>query len=224
MKPSQRWALFGFILLVFLFLGLVFWQFVFYNILQPVSLVIWLLLRICVLSIGQQYYWVILIFVAMVFLVRLLPRGQMEMQPDEIEIASETLTSINTWRRMYIPGDDLESDDRIIRREFARMLAVLYATRLHTEPDFKLYDALRRGDIPLPAHIHDLAFFEVPPPQKSSLRRSIQSMRNIPHKWIRRWTGQEKAEHYRMIEEMLSYFESSLEMNNDHENSPFHQN
>lgn len=224
MKINQRWAIFGYILLIFLFLGLVFWPFVYNNILQPFALVIWFLLRIFILSIGQQYYWVLLIFLVLAFVFRLLPHIHLETQPENVEIISETLNSIHTWRRMYIPGDDPESDDRAIRREFARMLTTLHATKLHTQPDFKFYDAIRRGDIPVPDVIHRLAFFEDPPPQKPSVRRFFQSIQHSLRKWLRRWTGQEKAEHYRMIDEMLSYLESSLEMNNDHERNIFHEN
>ena len=32
---------------------------------------------------------------------------------------------------------------------------------------------------------------------------------------MRRWTGQETAEHYRMIDEVLSFMETSMEMKND---------
>ena len=32
---------------------------------------------------------------------------------------------------------------------------------------------------------------------------------------MRRWTGQETAEHYRMIDETLSFIEKSMEMKND---------
>ena len=59
---------------VILFVGVLFWPFILTNIINPTALVVWLLLRLLVLSIHQKYYWTAIIFVVLVFLYRLLPQ------------------------------------------------------------------------------------------------------------------------------------------------------
>ena len=71
------------------------------------------------------------------------------------------------------------------------------------------------ASFPCPEHIHTFLFPDEPEKSKRSLEKLIQSIRTAPRKWIRRWTGQETAEHYRMIDEVLSFMETSLEMKND---------
>lgn len=74
MNSSRRLTLIGFLLLLTLFVGLLFWPFILNDIITPASLVVWLLLRIFVLSIGQKYYWAVIIFLTAFFLYRrLLP-------------------------------------------------------------------------------------------------------------------------------------------------------
>jgi hypothetical protein len=78
-----------------------------------------------------------------------------------------------------------------------------------------LYDALERGEIPLPEHIHAFLFPDKQKKSVRSLNKLIQSIRAAPRKWMRRWTGQDTAECYRMIDEVLCFMEESMEMKDD---------
>ena len=102
-----------------------------------------------------------------------------------------------------------------LNEELARLLLSLYATKQRTSADFRLYDALQQGEIPIPEHIHTFLFSEEPKQAGHSFKKLVQSIRNTPRKWMRHWTGQETAEHYRMIDEILCFMETSLEMKND---------
>ena len=102
------------------------------------------------------------------------------------------------------------------------MLISFYATKQRTSADFRLYDALQRGEIPIPKHIHDFLFVEEPQKTRWSVKKLIQAIRESQRKWIRRRTGQETAEYYRMIDEVLGFLEASLEMKND--DRKFNQN
>lgn len=215
MNLRLRWIIAGFVLLVILFLGMVNWPYVYSQILVPIATTVWLLLRLFVLSIGQQYYWTALIFVLLLVLYRVLPRYQMETESTTTPLINETVSSIYMWRRLYMPGDNLDSDDRAIKQQMAHMLVVLHANRLHTQPDFRLFDSLRRGEIPLPPQIHEMAFHEESTLKVPPLKRLIRAVRTRPAQWYRHATGQDKAEHYRMIDEMLTYLETSLEIKND---------
>jgi len=214
-KLQRRWVVFYFVLMVLFFLGMVYWPYVYSQVLIPISTAVWLLLRLFVLSIGQLYYWIALILGMILLLYQVLSGNQVEMESEPTPFPNETVSSIQMWRRIYMTGDALSADDRTIKQQMAHMLVALHANRLHIPPDFKLYDALRRGDIPLPPRIRDMAFHEEPPQKVPPLKRFVLAARSKPAQWYRHATGQDKAEHYRMIDEMLTYLETSLEINND---------
>jgi hypothetical protein len=214
-KLSRRLVITVFIILVILFLGLLFWPFVQNDILLPISLVVWLFLRILVLSIDQQYYWIALIFAVFIFLYRLLPQEQPVILPDVFINENKTINSIGSWRRLFITVDSNARDEILLKQDFTRMVVSLYAIKLHTAADYKLLDALRRGDFSLPEDIHNYLFPKETIKPGRSIKLWLQSFRNASRQWILHLTGKEKAEHYRMINEVLSFLESSLEMKND---------
>jgi hypothetical protein len=210
----------GFFLLVILFAGLLFWPFVLNEIIRPTSLAVWVLVRIFVLSVDQEYYWLAIVFIAAIFLyLRLLSPPNPIIESEDSRHFNETLRALDYWRSLFNITDQRVQDDEMLKKELARLLLSLYATKRRTRADFRLYDALQQGKIPLPEQIHVFLFPEEPQTVGRSLiantRRLVQSVRNTPRKWIRRWRGQEAAEHHRMIDEMLYFMETSLEMKND---------
>ncbi len=215
MNISRRLVFSVFILLIILFVGLLNWAFVVKEILMPVSLVAWLFLRILVLSIHQQYFWVALILSVFIFLYRLFPPEQTTISLEEGNIGNETISTIGVWYRLILSNDGNIRDKTALKRDFTRMVVSLYATKLHTQADFHLFDALRRGEIPLPEPIYIYLFQENQQKKERSIKEWIRSLLNNLRLWIHHLTGQEKADHYRMIEEVLCFLETSLEMKND---------
>jgi Ca2+/Na+ antiporter len=66
------------------------------EILKPLSLVAWLLLRIFVLSIGQVFYWGALVLIFILFIFRLIPNGQVESEPVDNNTQNEMLKNYRT--------------------------------------------------------------------------------------------------------------------------------
>ena len=215
MKISRRVVgiiLFGSILLL---VGLIFSSFILKNIIEPTSLATWVLLRIFVLSIDQKYYWGAIIFAVAVFLFRLLPQDQTVVQPQYFPDSNATIKTIEYWRILFTLTADNSHDEETLKRELIHLLLSLYASKQRVSTNFTLYDALKRGEVPLPEHIHAFLFPDNSKKSERSLNKFIQSIRSAPRKWMRRWTGQETAERYRMIDETLSFIEKSMEMKND---------
>jgi hypothetical protein len=209
-----------FFLFIILFVGLLFWPFILNEIIMPTSLAVWVLLRIFVLSVDQEYYWVAIIFITSIFLyLRLLPPPHPTIQSEDSQHMNETMRTLDYWRSLFNLIDQHVQDDKMLKKELGHLLLSLYATKQHTLADFRLYNALQRGKIPLPEQMHAFLFSEEPQPAGRSLiiniRKLVQSIRNTPRKWIRRWRGQETAERHRMIDEILCFVETSLEMKND---------
>lgn len=215
MKLSRR-MLIGFSFIALLLLaGILFWPFTYNEIIKPIALVAWVLLRIYVLSIDQHIYWTVIILLALVFLYRLLSPGLAIPPSEEMLESNETINTLGYWRTRFNLNDATPTDEKALRRELTHLLASHYASKSHMETSFGIFDALQRGEIPLPEHIRDFLFPEKAPVAGHPIKRLLQSIRNAPLKWIRRWTGEERAKQYRMIDEVLRYLETSLEIKNE---------
>ena len=215
MNLSKRVVSILLILAIVLFLGMLFWPFVLKNIIQPVGLVVWLLLRILVLSIHQKYFWYAVIFAAFFVLFRLLPEAGRDMPADVVSERNTTMINLEFWRGLFIYNGQSPQDEKFLKQRLTNLLTALYASQQSTSNDFHLYDALKQGRIPLPGKIHTYLFPQETPEPGGSLPRLLQSIRETPQKWIRRWTGQDKAEHYQRIEDVLNFLETSLEIKHD---------
>lgn len=214
MDRSRRLVLLFLLTAIVLFIGLLFWPFIVRNIIQPTAMVIWFLLRILVLSIHQRYFWVAIIFAAFLVLFRILYQAQSAPQSSSFLETNTTLINIGYWRGLFMySGQDVQ-EDKNLKRQLIYLLTSLYASKQGTLNDFRIQDAMRQGTIPLPGKIYAFLFPQEPV-SGGPLQKFFQSIRQTPRSWIRQWTGQEKAEHYQMIEEVLNFLEASLEIKHD---------
>lgn len=215
MNIARRLAIVAFVLIILL-TGVLFWPFIFSEIIRPTALVVWVLLRVFVLSVDQRFYWAAVVLVsAFLLLRRLLSSLQPATQPTSFQRPNTTIENIQYWHSLLTAGAHNPQDDRAMKKELAHLLLQLYATKKRTSADFRLFDALQQGEIPLPEDIHAFLFVPEPQPAERPLKRFLHSIRTAPQKWIRRRTGQEKAEYQRMITEVLTFVETSLEIKDD---------
>lgn len=219
MKLSRRTVVSILFVVLILLFGMFFWPFILNEIITPIALTAWLFLRIFVLSIDQKYYWGALVFVVAVFLFRLVFNALATISPrdfpDANVTANDTMKTIEYWRGLFALIDPNVYDEITLKRELMHLVASLYASKQRSSPNFIFYDALQRGEIPLPAHIYTFLFPAEAKESRRSIKHLMRSVRETPRKWIRRWTGQETAEYHRMIDEILSFMETSLEIEND---------
>jgi hypothetical protein len=222
LNTSQRLAIGGLFAAVLLLAGLLFWPFILDDIIKPVALVIWLLLRMLVLSIDQQYFWFALIFVAGVFLLRVLFHARETEQPHVFLETSATPANIEFWRVRFAGNPHNPWDEKTLKKDLLYLLVSFYAANQNTSVQFGIYQDLELGVIPLPGPIHEFLFSQEPRQPDHSPAGLLRSARETPRKWIRRWTGQEKADQYRRIAEVLTFMETSLE--NKHDAAKFAHN
>jgi hypothetical protein len=215
MNLSRRVVVAILFTLIILLAGVLFWPFILNEIITPISLAAWLLLRILVLSIDQKYYWGAIIFGVLFFLYRLLPQGQDTFLPDDFLDTNATIKTIEYWRSLFTLTEHNLRDEKSLKKELIRLLLLFYATKQRTSADFRLYESLQRGEIPLPEHIRAFLFPEEPQKTGRSFKKWMNSLKNAPRTWIRRWTRQDVAEYYRMVDETLSFMETALEIKND---------
>ena len=214
MSRSKRFVLVSLIAALVLFLGLLFWPFVLATILQPIALVLWLLVRILVLSIHQKYFWYALIFAAVLVLLRMLRQTQSEPPAQASFESNTTLTSISYWRALFLYNGPDVQEDAPLKRQLIGLLASLYAWKQGTPNDYRILDSLQQGAIPLPETVQAFLLPQEPEPG-GPLKKFFQAIRKTPRRWIRQWSGQAKAEHDQRIEAVLGFLETSLEINDD---------
>jgi len=215
MNISRRVVISILLMAIALFAGMLFWPFILNNIIQPTALVVWILLRILFLSVDQKYFWTAVILVVVIFLFRLLPQEPAESQLDSYPMENAAITNIGYWRILFIYHDQNVRDEKTLKRELIHLMTSLYASKQRTAAKFDIYEALQQGEIPLPEYIHSFLFSEESRESGRWIKKFFQSLQKTPRKWIRQWTGQEKAEHYRIIDETLSFMEATLEVKND---------
>lgn len=204
--------IFGLAILLF---GLVFHSYILHEIIYPISMVAWLFLRIFVLSIGQEYYWGLIVIVACVFLFRLIPKTENSNTTWETTEPSDTLKTIWYWNSMFTFTNYENQNNKNFKRELIRLLVSFYASQSSSSNNFKIFDELSRGVIPLPPNIHAYLFLEEPKQSKLSLKEILFSIRNILGIWVNRWTGWTKEKHYQKLNDILSFIETSLEIKNE---------
>jgi hypothetical protein len=215
MNPSRRVVIAFLIAAVVLFLGMLFWPFIVKDIIEPITLVVWLLLRILVLSIHQKYFWYAVIFAACIVLFRLLPQARADVPSETYQETNTTIINIGYWRVLFTYDGQNVRDERILRRELTQLMKALYASKQNTPNDFRIHDALQQGKLPLTENIRTFLFPPESPAPGGWVKKFFESIRKTPRKWIRQWTGQEKAEHHQMIDEILNFMEVSLEIKHD---------
>jgi hypothetical protein len=200
---------------VLILIGMLFWPFILKEIITPIALVAWLLLRMFVLSIDQQYYWAAIILITLIFLYRMLPQDSNAIPSENSYESNETMDTIGYWHSLFTLIDINKHDESTLKRELIRLVLALYASKQRSSPNFLFYEALQRGEISIPDHIHSFLFPAEPKQSKRFSQKLLQSVRETPRKWIRRWKGQDRAEYYQMIDEILGFVETSLEIGND---------
>ena len=99
------------------------------------------------------------------------------------------------------------------------MLAAVYASKQLHVTQYEIYSALEQRQIPLPEPVYTFLFPAQSSGAKRSIKQMLRSLRDIPRKRIRRWTGREKAEYYQLLDQVLEFMESVME--NEHDDERF---
>jgi hypothetical protein len=195
MSKGMRISFLAVSLGLLLLLGLVFRQFVLESILLPAATVVWLFLRIFVLSIDQEVFWWALIALSVIVIFRPLFRGSTApLLPCFIPSAAQDRAG--PWRRLILGNTHVAAHEDTLRRELVWQLTALYSSQRPGEAKFQIREAFLDGRIPLPESIFTF-LFPSPPPPASFFRR----------KRARR----DASDYMRSVDEVLSFMETSME-------------
>lgn len=211
LRPIIALTVFAFIALT----CLVYWPLIAAEILAPVALLVWLLLRIFILSVAQQFYWYGILFVALFAMFRLWPQNASPPTFEKQVEMNVAIRRVKHWRSLFtLTNHDLDAI-RHIKWELVRLLLSLYATKQHTDADLRLHEALRHREISLPDDVYAFLFPKEEPERKCSFLQRAKYFWLVPLRWAQRQPLQQReiAECRRQINAVLGFIEKSLEMN-----------
>jgi hypothetical protein len=184
------------------------------NLVAPVTQVFWLLLRV-LLSVHQKLYWGLLLFAAGVYwYVRLIGRLETRQEESAPQI-NNTLESVEHWRAMMALTQYESDRPNSLKQELAALLVAIAAAKQHDPAGIELYDAFRRGRIPLPPETRAFLFPAEPQGARSSLRQVLRRLAGTPRRWFDSWTGRDVTRYYQSIEAALRFMEAYMESNDD---------
>lgn len=217
LEKRKRLAIFALLLGIIVFVVLLFWPFVMANIILPLSMVAWLLLRVFVLSIGQEYYWWGLIILAFIWIAHRFIGGQAVAEEIPRADPNTAMQSTERWRSIIHVAAGYSDLRRMLKRDLTQMLINLYASRRQDVNYTDVYEPMLRRQIPLPEPVYEFLFSPEPENPNPTF---FQKLRALPQaqrrRWLR-WTGQDVADYHRSIDAVLTFIENSLEVPHDDE-------
>jgi hypothetical protein len=225
MNQYKRIWVFLLVLAGVLILGILFWPFVYEELLLPIGLTAWLFLRIFVLSIDQKIYWIALNLIAIFFLFRQLIQSSLFVEAEAQPEDNKDLKDIEFWRSYFTLYTHDKKEQFMVKRELTRLLVSTYASKQGVTANFLVTEALKKGDIPLPESIYSFLFDEdLERIYHPSFKQILKSLWLAPRNWMDERSGRNAAEFYRNVAEVLNFLETSLEMKNDDERSKLNSN
>lgn len=208
MNRTTRLALFGLVLGLFLFLGLLFSSWTIPNIVLPVAQAVWLFLRMFILSVNQEFYWWLLEFCVAIWALYKLSLGEEPVRGEVYIPYNEALNNQKLWKELlaFSKGDAVQRD--ILKQRLILLLASHYNTSRRDSTLLEVRQALETRQLPLPDPLY--AFLFIPEPEKPR-NLSMRSLLRTFRQKVRRMSGREAADFNGMVYELIEFIENSSE-------------
>ncbi len=213
MKLSRRtWIILGVGLC--LLLAIVFRDFLLKYLAMPFALVLWVFWRL-LQSVDQALYWVFLgvfaLLAGLVRLSRLMEKELTVLGPSPQPRTSAVLERIEYWRGSIRLGCPRTTGPYTVEHHMGEMLAELYTSQQPDAVYFEVYNALKDHRLPVPEPVGSFMFPSEQAASRHALKETLRAMWDFPRRRLYQWTGREVADYYRLLDQALSFMESSLE-------------
>lgn len=190
------------------------WPWLRAMVILPLATVVWLLLRIFVLSIHRGVYWTALAALVPILLLLLLRRRTaLAALPPAASRPLLRSHPVETWRWLVEhTARGVRSLPSIGWNGFVQLAVARCALEHRVPGNYQLHDRMRSGEVPLPSAVHAFLFPDLAQPAHGSLpRRWLERVRLV----LRRLTGREREARLRTMSQLLSFLEDSLELPHD---------
>ena len=167
------------------------------NIIEPIAVLCWAVWRI-ISSVNQNIYWMILIVICSILVIRLIPPGKAKLSNPAYNYRYISPNRVEYWQKLM--------EESILGKEESERF------RVNLENLLMSVTAKGRRQLSLKA-----TRFLLPPKESNgafSLNHHLDIMSLIP-KRLRRWAGKFVPQDTTAIAEILDYMEIEMEMSHD---------
>lgn len=204
-KKSNQLLIYIIFIFFLLILIIIFRSFVLTYILKPFALLLWLFLRIFILSIDQKAIWAVLIIAITIFFIfKLNVLFLNYTENNNYPVINDYLKKLDYWRYCFSIKPYNLDEIKKIKKELIQMLVSVYASHKRISVNYELYESFKDKEITLPEGIYNFLYNEV---KKNKFYNNWE--------WIRRFSKFDKETYYHGLEECLNYLENILEINNE---------
>lgn len=204
------------LLLLFLFfsfsLVVIFRSFLMFYIIEPIALVFWVFWRI-VWSIDQNIYWSVLVVIYTILFIRMIPYWKDTYHISAYDYTEESINRVEYWKTVIEDdGLGMKKSDQLNDSINELLMSVINEEKQYESKDLETMIAGRKMSFPPQA-----SSYLYPSKDKHRLyptnhRRSIISL--MP-RWIRSRVRKYIHQDYSSVDEILTWMENELEINND---------
>lgn len=199
-------------LVLSLLLGLVinFRTFLLTNVFEPIAILLWAAWRI-VISVDQNTYWIILILISSILMIRIAPCRRKTLGTVYGEDRSP-VSRVEDWLRLMKNASLGMDQTEYLRDSLKRLLlSIQQVERFHS---MNLDEAVKTEEPLLPPAVQRFLFS---PKRTHNIFSGDYRMRLffLTPKWFKRWASTALQINNFEIEETLSWMESVMEISND---------
>ncbi len=152
MKSHRRWLILLAALICLLAAGLAFRSFMMANLIMPVVMIVWLVLRVF-MTVDQEVYWLVFIFAAFVLGLGLLPgRSNMIVTPVDSN-HRQPAKRFSYWKKLIGKAGRSREDQIALENKLRELMVDVIATEEQMHPDEVRRELLQRN-LPLPTEVY----------------------------------------------------------------------
>ena len=205
---------FAFPILIMLLLVILIVSFRFFllaNVVRPVALLLWALWRV-ISSVDQQIYWMGLIILCSILVLRLFPSDNNSTE-SAYRNRDKSLGRVEHWQTLIKDSTLGNNESKRLHDSLKDLLSTVVAEDEQSEPT-KLENGITKGKSRLPFTSQTLLF----PQNKTQKNLSIGLPPNpifLLPRWLRSWASRFVRHDYTLIDETLRWMETELEINDE---------
>ena len=182
------------------------------NIIEPIALVFWVLWRI-VWSIDQNIYWSILVVIYTILFIRIIPYLKDTYHISAYEYTEESINRVEYWKTVIEDdGLGMKKSDQLHDSINELLLSVITEEKQYESKELETMIAGRKMSFSPQASSYLYPSKDKHRFHPTHHRRSIISL--MP-KWIRSRVRKYIHQDYSLVDEILTWMENELEINND---------
>jgi hypothetical protein len=182
------------------------------NIIEPIAILCWAVWRI-ITSVNQTIYWMVLIFVCTLLLIRLIPPGKANLLNPAYTYRRKSPSRVEYWQTL-ISDAILGNDKTGYLRDNLKQLFLSAFTKIKQSHPMTVEEIIAAGKIPLSLKARHFLF----PPDRQGKTNPISrwlDIASVHPKWLPRWAGKFARRDTTAISEILECLETEMEVEHD---------